>query len=662
MSKITTLTLSAIGALAMTSLAPAMAQDQAAAAAPAASDSPGDDIVVTALRAPVPLQQVAVSLTVIDEAALHFAQPLALTDILDRTPGISVARNGGYGATTSLRIRGADPAQTIVVVDGMRMSDQTAIAGGFDFSQLFADDVSRIEILRGPQSILWGSDAIGGIVAVTTAKPTRPLGADIAFEGGSHDTVSARAGIGGTSTLVDWRLSGSTFSTSGIPSLTGGTLPNGYSRQSGSATATVHIASNVSLDLRGYWDEARTSYSDNYNLESGIYAGDIQQNNQWSGYAGLNVALLDGHWQNRFAFLQNETNIEDVTPIDSPALTFVGHGRTRRYEYQGSLAASRWLDLVFGAEREEQRMMTGSPWDSVQPYDLTLHAVSTDSLYGQARLTPVKGLSLSGGVRYDHQSQFGGNTVFSAGGTYTPDDGTTLVRVSYDEGFKAPSLYQLYSDYGSTALQPEHAKGWQAGIERSFLARLLTLSGSWFERRSTNLIEYLSCPYSGTIPAVCYIPGTSIQRYGYYANVAKAESHGFELAGHGRIGPVFAQANYSIIVSEDRTADSSTYGQQLPRVPRHLANAELGYAWSAGLTTSVAARWAGASLNTAGSSVWLNGYALVDLRTEWKIPEGFAKGLTVFGRIENLGDRHYQTAAGYNSLGRTAALGIRGSF
>ena len=628
------------------------------AMADAPSSDGGDGIIVTALRTPVDETRVSSSVTVLDADDLALAQPLALTDVLDRTPGISVARTGGYGQVTSLRIRGADPAETVMVIDGMRMTDPTATNGGFDFTHLFADDIARVEILRGPQSILWGSDAMGGVINVTTVAPTRPLEADFGVEGGSNQTVNAHAGLGGTSSLVDWRLSGTAFSTEGIPTLVGGTQPNGYTRQSASGTMTFHLAANVSLDVRGYWDSARNSFSDTYSLAPQIYAGDYALTKQWSVYTGLNVALLDGRFKNRFSVQQDQTDSEDLTPINalygSPALTFVGHGKTRRYEYQDTLTPVQGIDLIFGAEREEQHMRVGSPYDAIQPYELFPESASTNSVYGEARVTPLKGLTLNGGVRYDHQSQFGGNTVFSTGAAYTPDAGTTVLRASYDEGYKAPSLYQLYSDYGNPNLQPERARGWEVGVQRSLFGKAVQLGATWWERHTNNLIEFAFCPLTitPTTPAAC-----SINFYGYYANVDVAQGRGLELTGSAHFAHVLVDANYSIVVNEDRTPGSVTYGDQLPRVPRHLFNGSLGYELPFGVTTSVAVRTSGSSVDGAYPFT-LGGYTLVDWRAEWKL----ASGLTLFGRIENIGDVHYQTAYGYNSLGRTAYFGIRSHF
>ncbi len=622
---------------------------------PAHAAADDGTIIVTALRTPVDETQVSSSVTVLDSQALDRAQPLALSDVLDRTPSISLARTGGYGQVTSLRIRGADPAETVMVIDGMRLTDPTAIAGGFDFTHLFADDVARVEVLRGPQSILWGSNALGGIVNVTTVAPTAKLQADLSVEAGSHQTVDAHAGLGGTSALADWRISGTVFATEGIPTLIGGTVPNGYTRQAASGMVRFHLAPEVTLDLRGYWTGSRTGFSDTFSLPAGIYSDDYALNKQWSAYAGLNFALFGGRLRNRISVQRDQTDNEDLYPLQTPALSFVGHGRTTRYEYQGVLAAARGVDLVFGAEREEQHMRVGSPYDAIQPYELFARTAAINSIYAEARITPATGLTLNGGVRHDHHSQFGGNTVFSAGAVYTPDHGITLLRASYDEGFKAPSLYQLYSDYGSATLRPERAHGWEAGAERSLFGQALRLGAVWWQRRSANLIGFAYCPYPTppSAPPACFING-----FGYYANVAAASGRGLELTAKARAGHVFADGNYTIVVNEDRTPGAATYGVQLPRVPRHLLNATLGYDLPAGVTASAALRWVGASFDNAASPLVLPGYAVVDLRAEWKT----GGGLTLFGRVENIADRHYQTVAGYNSLGRTAMFGLRGHF
>jgi vitamin B12 transporter len=610
-------------------------------------------IVVTALRTPVAADRVSATVTVLDEATIIAQQPVALTDILLRTPGISLSRNGGYGTTTSLRIRGADAGQSVMVIDGMRLSDPSSTAGGYGFANLLADDIDRIEILRGPQSILWGSDAIGGVVNVRTRRPTEPLEGSMAVEAGSHDTVSARAGVGGTSEAIDWRLAASRFTTDGISASSRGTEADGYTRSAASGTVTVRLAPGVSLDLRGYWSKGNNDF-DGTSGDTRAYG----LTEEWSGYAGLNFALLGGRLVNRIAVLQGETDRENYDPTRTiRQINFDAHGRLRRFEYQGTYTLSDMVQAVFGAEREEQRMTTASPGNNTTLYVLTPNKVDTNSVYGELRVTPLAGLTFNGGARYSDQSRFGGNTVLSAGAVYTPNEGASVLRASYSEGYKAPSLYQMFSIYGVSDLAPEKAKGWEVSAEQNF-GETLHLAATWFHRDTDNLIDFAYCPTSGTQPAICYIPGTTTTRFGYYANVKAAKTRGLELSASGKLGVLFAQGNYSWIEAEDRTPGSATYGRQLQRQPRHLANAEAGIDLPQGLRASVAARYAGESFNAATGTATLADYWLVDLRAQWEV----MKGLIVLGRVENVGDKHYETVAGYGTLGRTATLGIRSRF
>jgi vitamin B12 transporter len=614
---------------------------------------PDSSLIVTALRTPVEQSRAAATVTVLDAEAIHQAQPLAVTDILVRTPGISLTRNGGYGTTTSLRIRGADAGQSVMVLDGMRLSDPSATAGGYGFANLFTDDIERIEILRGPQSILWGSDAIGGVINVTTRKAEKPLEGSFAVEAGTHDTVSARAGIGGTGELVDWRISASRFTTDGISARSTGTEPDGYRRSAANGAVTFRLAPQVSLDVRGYWSDARTDF-DGFSGDTGSYG----LTEEWAGYASLNFKLFGGKLSNRLAITQSETDRENFDPARSVrALDFDAHGRVRRYEYQGTLSLTQDVQAVFGVEREEQRMTTASPSNSTAPYLLIPNSVDTDSVYGQLRATIIPGLTLEGGLRHDHQSRFGGNTVASAGAVYTPNGGATVLRASYDEGYKAPSLYQMFSQYGDAGLEPEQAQGWQAGVEQAF-GESVRASATWFQRDTDNLIDFAYCPTAGTLPPECYVPGTTTTRFGYYANVKRSRAKGIELAAQGRVGVFFAEGNYSWIAAEDRSTGSSDFGSQLVRVPRHLANLEAGVDLPVGLRASVAARYSGETFDRTGSATVLPDYWLIDLRAQWRI----AEALTLQGRIENLTDKDYETVSGYGTLGRTVFLGIRSRF
>ncbi|WP_232332978.1 TonB-dependent receptor plug domain-containing protein [Novosphingobium aquimarinum] len=613
-----------------------------------------DQIIVSALRVPVDSDRVAASVTVLDEEDIQREQPIAVSDILLRTPGISMTQNGGFGTAASVRVRGASSEQTVVVIDGMRLADPASTGGGYNFANLLVGDTKRIEILRGPQSILWGSDAIGGVINIVTGRPDTPLEGDFDIEAGSRDTVNARAGIGGASDLVDWRIAGSLFTTDGISAKAEGTERDGYGRRAASGNASVHLSDTVTLDLRGYYAAGRNEF-DGTSGDTLAYG----ETEEYTIYAGLNFDLLDGRWRNRVAILQNATDRQNYDPTRKVReLTFDARGETRRYEYQGTLSLDESWEATFGAEREEQDIRSGSPGDNALSYAIIDASAHIDSAYAQLRVSPVEPLTLSAGVRHDDHSRFGGNTVLSGGAALAPWDGNTVLRANYSEGFKAPSLYQLFSTYGFTGLQPEEAEGWEIGVDQALLDRRVRLSATYFERNTDNLIDFAYCPSTTPLPPECFIPGTTTTRFGYYANVNRTETRGIELAGSARFGGLFLTGNFSWIDAEDASG-GPTDGMQLARVPEYLANAEVGYQFAFGLSANVALRYSSDSFDRLSTDpTVLDDYWLTDIRAQYEVTPAFS----IYGRVENVFDEQYNTAGNYGTLGRSVYLGVRGRF
>uniref|UniRef100_UPI0035CB4228 TonB-dependent receptor plug domain-containing protein n=1 Tax=uncultured Sphingomonas sp. TaxID=158754 RepID=UPI0035CB4228 len=626
----------------------------------AASDAPTEtqpgDIIVTATRVPTAIDRVSASVTVLDKAAIDRTQDIGVTEILLRTPGVSMSRNGGYGTNTSLRIRGAESDQTVVVIDGVKLADPSSPGGGYNFANLLTGDASRIEVLRGPQSILWGSQAIGGVVNIVTALPEKPLEGSFDVEAGSRQTVSARAALGGKAGPLTFRVGAQSFTTDGISAIApqfGGVETDGYTNQSVTGRAELKLAEGVSADVRGYYSSGRAELD-----STTADTADYTLNKEFVGYAGLNVDLFDGRLRNRFAYGYTDTKRDNYTPSRARQQTFDAGGRNERLEYQGSFAIAKGWDAVFGVENEVSTFHSVSP-PAALATPVPAPAVGRAELtgvYGQLNATIVDGLTLSGGVRNDDHSRFGSKTLFQAGGVWALPTGTTL-RANYGEGFKAPTLYQLFSDYGNQALQPEQATGWEAGVEQHLLGGALTLGGTYFERRSSNLIIFASCPAVSTSP-LCFQPGTTIARFGYYANVSRAFAQGVEAQGALKIGQrLLVDGNYTYALSEDRSP-GTTYGLQLARRPRNAANGSVTYTLPDGISGGVAVRWSGETFDDAAHKTRLAPYTLVDLRAELPI----TKRVAVFGRIENLFDEHYETAYRYGTLGRSVYAGFRGRF
>lgn len=617
-----------------------------------------DSIIVTATRAPLTLDEIPSSVAVLDKAAIDRAQDIGVTELLLRTPGISVSRNGGYGTSTSLRIRGAESEHTVTVIDGVKLNDPSSTGGGFNFANLLAGDIDRIEVLRGPQSILWGSQAIGGVINIVTASPEKDLEGSFDLEAGSRQTVNARAAIGGRTGPLSWRLGGQRFATEGISSHAkafGGIERDGYRNSNVSGRAELALADNVSAEVRGYYSSGRVEF-DGFNTDS----NDVGLNKEFVGYAGLNFDLVGGRFRNRIAYAYTDTNRDNFNPDRERPRSFEADGKNKRWEYQGSFDVSDRITAIFGVENERSNFRSRSPSASLATPlpDFVRGKAEITSVYGQLSVEPVDGLTLNGGVRYDDHSRYGGQALFAAGGVWRLPSGTVL-RASYGEGFKAPGLYQLFSEYGNVALDPEEAHGWEAGVEQHLLGDKLVVGATWFDRTTTNQIIYNGC-LSPTTDPLCFVPGNNppVPRFGYYLNVARSEAHGVEAAAALTLGGLTLDGNYSWIVAEDRSEGSANFGNWLPRRPRHSANAAVSYAFGFGLELGAALRWSGKSYDNASNAQRLGGYTLVDLRAEVALSDA----VKLFARAENLFDEEYMTAFRYGSLGRSVYAGIRGRF
>jgi vitamin B12 transporter len=642
--------------LALLAAAASPAVPQQAPRPDASTAAPSADIVVTATRTPVAIDRVASSVTVLDKAAIDRAQDIAVADLLLRTPGVSLSRNGGPGTSTSLRIRGAEPDQTVVVVDGVKLNDPSSPGGGYNFANLLVGDAARIEVLRGPQSILWGSQAIGGVVNIVTALPDRDLEGSIDVETGSRETVSARAALGGRTGPLSWRIGGQAFATDGVSAVApafGGRERDGYTNRSITGRAVLAIATGIGAELRGYHSSGRTEL-DATTADTPEYSF----NREFVGYAGLTVDLADGRLRNRLGYGYTNTDRDNFNPTRARARTFDAAGRNERLEYQGSFAIAEGWNATFGVENERSRFRSVSPPAALAtpvPAPAIGRAEIT-SAYGQLNAAVTDGPTLTGGIRRDDHSRFGSQTLFAGGAAWVLPTGTVL-RASYGEGFKAPTPFQLFSEFGNQALGPEAATGWEAGAEQRMLDGALSVGGIYFERRTTDQIIFTGCATATTDP-LCFRPDTAIRRSGFYRNVSRAFAKGVEAVAAARIGTrLILEGNYSWTEAEDRSPGAN-FGRWLPRRPRHAANASIGYALPFGLTAGAAVRWSGGSFDNAANTVRLGSYALVDLRAELAL----SPAIRLFGRVENVLDERYETAFRYNSLGRGVSAGLRGRF
>ncbi len=614
-----------------------------------------DTVVVTATRTDQPLALTGESLSLISAEQLRDQQSVALSDALAQTPGISVVRNGGVGQTTSIGLRGAPSGQTLVLVDGMRINDPSAPDGSAILADLLASNLERVEVLRGPQSTLYGSDAIGGVVnLIGRHGGSSGCGVSGSAEGGSQRSWRGNLATCGSASSLDYSAAVNTFHTDGISAAdvrAGNREPDGYRNLGASANLRWHATEALSVDLRGYYVDARTDF-DGYGPPPTYSFQDTPEYGKdqlLAAYLGANLRTAGGRLNQRLAVTSSYSDRKNFDPRFAPAEDFYSHGDAQRVEYQGVFDLRQSDQLSFGAESQRTRLKTAAP-NSFDPNPApTRGSTRIDGAYLQYQTTLLQSLTLTAGLRHDHDGDFGSHSSFKFSGAWKLPDGSTVLRANYGDGFKAPTLYELFSDYSNpvATLRPEVARGWEAGIDQRFNDGRAQIGITWFDRRTHDQIDFFSC--FGVVSPACALRPFS----GYYDNIARSSAHGLEVRWSLRLAPTFKlSGNYTQLKAIDQVS-----GNDLARRPRHSANLALQWLPATGWSMGTALIYTGARFDDAYGSLRMPGYALLNLYGA----HDFSAHCAVYARVENLADREYQPVAGYGATPRSFTLGVHAS-
>lgn len=576
--------------------------------------------------------------TIFDAKAIDAVQGDDLTRLLERAPGVTLARNGGIGSVTSLFVRGANSEQTLVLLDGVRQTDVAAPSGGTDLGGQALGALGKVELLRGSNSVVWGSDAIGGVLALTSRQFT---GVEASAEGGSHGTFNgdATAGVSGGNGAIS--LTGGYTTTKGISAAAIGTEADGFRQARVSGTGHFDLTRTLSVvaTARYAWSHVDIDGfpPPNYTLAD---TPEYQVSKQASGriglrYRGANLDLDAGYAlaDTRRAYFDPSCGTGfgyTGTPCTVPNYTTAG--RSERADLTGRLRLPADLALDFGADSERTKFLTA--FDPQQSARLT----SGHALLGWY----TDRATLAGGVRVDSHSSFGTHATFGANGSLRLADRVRLTA-SYGEGFKAPTLYQLYSAYGQLTLQPERSRSYDAGIAYGTFDGTFHAGVTAFRRDSRNLIDFVSNP---------------VALFGFnYVNVGKARAEGIEAeAGLHPADTFTVSAVYTYLKVTNQTPGNANFGKNLPRRPGNTVtfSADWTSPW-AGLALGADLRLVSRSFDDAANRTRLEAYQLATVRAKLPLSDHYE----LFARIENLFDVKYQTVAGYGTYGRSAYAGAR---
>lgn len=611
------------------------------------------ELVVSASRVAVPAGSVGSSVTVIDAEELEQRQDQSVEEVLRSVPGISVSRSGPSGSFTQVRLRGSEANHTLVLIDGVEANDPAI--SGFDFAHLQASDIARIEVLRGPQSALWGSDAVGGVINIITRRGSGAASGRIAAEAGTHHSWGLRGSAGAGGDGYDVYLSANHSHTGGVSASPIGKEDDGYQNTTLSFKGGLYPSENIDLDVVTRYTNAESETDpQDFSFPPGptyglIIDGDnLTELERFYGRAQGRYRMLDGAWEHTAGMAITDTTNRF---LDAGVRVNQSEGRKFKLDYQSAYfldTASASHTFILAAEREKESFQqAGDSPDSPQNQD---RDIVNYGLVGEYRLTLGDNLDLSAALRRDDNARFDDATTYRVTGSYALSDTGSRLHGSYGKGVKNPTFTELFGFFpdsfmGNPDLQPETSVGWDVGLEQTFWNGRGLLDITYFSADLED--EILTVFDSQTFLSTVVNGDGDSQRQGVELSLQVSPLPYLDI-----------RAGYTYLDSEDPD------GEEEIRRPRHSASLGLNYRFlddraNLNLTVDYQGERDDLDFGTSPSTrVQLDSYTLIDLAASYQVDPTFR----VFGRVQNLLDENYQEVLGYQSLDRTFYLGVEASF
>lgn len=577
------------------------------------------EIVVTASRIEEPEKEVTSSVTVIRSEDIKRMNTNDITELLRTIPEINLVQNGGPGKEASIILRGGDSRHVLVLIDGVKVNSPTT--SGFDFSGILLSDIERIEIIKGPQSTIYGSEAMAGVVNIITKKPERS-GLELSFEGGSYGTYSPSFSVYSGSERYSLRLTGAYLLTDGISAARSGDEKDGYKNSTLSGSLILRPSGSLEIELlsRYYYDRTELDGFDLMTMRAADDPNYIQRGDHLLNSLTLKTYLHE-KWQQVLQLSRNEDKLTGTDP-DTFFNNYTIKTEKDEINWQHNLFIAEGYTITAGIEYRKEDALNSGNFDQSR---------ESHAYYLNNRIVPLRNLVLNAGLRYDHYELSGSRTTLRVGALYNLKDRGLRIRSNYGTGFRAPSMNELYYPFfGNPDLRPEKSYAWEAGIEKDLFSERLTLSITYFREDYKDLINY--------------DPSTWTAK-----NINRARVKGLETGLSFRVSQdIELRAGYVNLNSEDRDT-----GERLPRRPEHRAKGELAFV-KGPFTGVLYYTYVGGRYDSA-----INGnlppYSVVNLSATYKA----SKTLSTFLRIENLFDKDYEEAGGYGRPGFSAYGGVR---
>lgn len=609
-----------------------------------------NEIVVTATKTETPYYAIGSSVSVITSKEIHERQLKTVVDVLREEPGLSIVEQGGPGKLAYVFMRGSNTNHTLVIVDGVTMNDASSPNNAFDFSTLNTNDVDRIEIVRGPQSTLYGSDAIAGIVNIITKQGTNKPQYSFSVEGGSNNYYRGNLSALGSYGKLHYAINATQNGSAGVSvadSRYGNTEKDDYSNTSFTSNLGYDLFLNTKLNIIYKYTKAKADldqFDENwiffrddpnytYNSEEQLFKGSVS------------LSLFEGKWQQQLnsSLIKKNSSTLDLVDFIRPNTSSDSYNKSQRikFDWQNNLQFIKNHKVIFGIETSTESATTSSNSSIFGASAFPEQSIRTTGFYLQDQISVANSLFTSIGLRYDYNQKFGGVATFRIASAYFFSTTGTKLKMSYGSGFKAPSLFYLFDPmFGNPDLQPEKSKGWDIGIDQNFADGKYNFSVTYFDLKLENMFGFDS--NFRTI------------------NIAEASSNGFEFSASAiNIQHFSLNASYTHTVTKDEYRLSPDFDKPLLRRPKNQASIVANYRMNDRTNFNLQLRYVGErddkDFSTySASRVTLSDYTLVNLSASYKL----FNYLELTARIENLFDKQYEEVLYYGTLGRSFYVGM----
>lgn len=603
------------------------------------TDDQLQSVVVTATRIPTPESQVASSITVVTADEIAAQQIRTVPDLLKEVPGLNVVQTGGPGGQTSVFMRGTNANHTKVLIDGIDVSDPSSPNAAFDFGQLLTQDIQRLEVLRGPQSGLYGSDAIGGVINVITKSGSGPAQFNAGLEAGSFDTFNQVAGVSGSLDRFHYAVTVDHLHSGATPVTPLDYLPPGQQRidddddnLTGSTKLGFDVTEHFDVGLVARYTDSHLKFTgDNFaNFPSTPDTSQSESNTrQYYTRATAHLVSLDGALDQTIGAAYNNIETTEFSPDGPPTDS---SGARVKFDWQGIIALAGDEKLLLGLEHQRDDITVPiSASTTINSGYAELQSSFRDRLYDTLA------------VRYDDNDRFGSKATYRFAPAYVIAETGTKIKASVGTGFKAPSLSQMFESFpafgffANPNLKPESSLGWDLGFEQALASDAVRFGVTYFHNNIKNLID---------TNATTYI------------NVGRAVTDGVE--SFASYQPI-----QSLTFRLDYTYTQATDEMTLLELLRRPKNKEsLNTAWQAtdrlSLNATVLSVSSWVDTNRDGSIPRLNapGYTTVDLAGAYDLTRHW----TLTARVTNLLNRHYQNPDAFDQPTIGAFAGIKTKF